>query len=243
MIPQWSSDRTQRYSAESAAALSDWGPLFPEPPSRLASLLRLWRRGGLAPDLRGHAPLLRGGRGLSGSQRTEFIRGRLTALSPWTDTGQCTGTADAGLRCPGLRTSEAPIAALSRPYSQPEYGERGACVNRGFCHQGCRNGAKASMDVTYLPWAVAAGAEIRAHCFVHGVERNANGHISSVVSRDSAKGDRVERRQRCKVAPHGGEWDGGARSTPTQGKRTEWLAKIHGSLATQVWGTFNKPVA
>jgi hypothetical protein len=48
----------------------------------------------------------------------------------------------------GLRSAEAPIAALSAVYFRPEYGEGGACVNRGFCHQGCRNGANASMDVT-----------------------------------------------------------------------------------------------
>ena len=85
-----------------------------------------------------------------------------------------------GFRSLGLQTSEAPIAALSTAYARPEYGERPACVNRGFCHQGCRNGAKASMDVTYLPWAVRSGAEIRPHCFVHGFERDARGRIQAV---------------------------------------------------------------
>ncbi len=83
----------------------------------------------------------------------------------------------------GLRTAPAPLAALSRAYSGPagEYPERGACVNRGFCHQGCRNGAKASMDVTYLPAAVQAGAEIRAGAFCTDLELNSGGRITGVV--------------------------------------------------------------
>ncbi len=83
----------------------------------------------------------------------------------------------------GIRTAPAPIAALSRPYSGPgaDYPERQACVNRGFCHQGCKNGAKASMDVTFLPVAVRAGAEIRAEAFVTDLELDGQGRITAVV--------------------------------------------------------------
>jgi choline dehydrogenase-like flavoprotein len=83
----------------------------------------------------------------------------------------------------GMQTAPAPIAAVSRPYSGPDndYPERAACVNRGFCHQGCRNGAKASMDVTYLPAAVRAGAEIRSEAFVVDLERDGSGRVTGVV--------------------------------------------------------------
>jgi choline dehydrogenase-like flavoprotein len=90
----------------------------------------------------------------------------------------------------GMRTAPAPIAAVSQPYSGPasDYPERAACVNRGFCHQGCRNGAKASMDVTYLPAAVRAGAEIRSEAFVIDLERDAAGCINGVVyEKDGAR--------------------------------------------------------
>jgi choline dehydrogenase-like flavoprotein len=93
----------------------------------------------------------------------------------------------------GIRTAPAPIAAVSQAYSRAEYGTRNACVGRGYCHQGCRNGAKASMDVTYLPAALNAGAEIREECFVHGVERDGAGLITAVLYTDM---DGAEQRQK-----------------------------------------------
>jgi choline dehydrogenase-like flavoprotein len=151
-----------------------------------------------------------------------------------------------GFAAMGLRTSEAPIAALSVDYSTPEYGQRDACVNRGFCHQGCRNGAKASMDVTYLPWAVKSGAEIRPQCFVHGFERDARGQITAVLYRDnSSHPEGVERRQRCKAV----FLCAGAVETPRLllhadiGNRSGQVGKnFMAHVATQVWGTFDEPV-
>jgi choline dehydrogenase-like flavoprotein len=137
----------------------------------------------------------------------------------------------------GIRTSEAPIAALSRDYSQAEYGHRHACVNRGYCHQGCRNGAKASMDVTYLPMALSAGAEIRPECFVHGFDRDTQGKITAVIYRHKGQ----DFRQRCKAV----FLCAGAIETPRLLLHTE-LANSSGQVghnfmahvATQVWGTF-----
>jgi choline dehydrogenase-like flavoprotein len=150
-----------------------------------------------------------------------------------------------GFAALGLRTSEAPIAALSSEYMRPEYGQRSACVNRGFCHQGCRNGAKASMDVTYLPWAVRSGAEIRPHCFVHGLERDDSGRVRAVVYRDTSGGAVVERRQRCRAV----FLCAGAVETP---RLLLHCGLANGSgqvgrnfmahVATQVWGTFAEPV-
>jgi len=94
----------------------------------------------------------------------------------------------------GIRTSGAPNAALSAPYFQPGVGWRRACTNRGFCQAGCSVGAKASMDVTYLPVAVQAGAEIRPECFVTTIERDRAGRVSGVVYAQNG----AERRQPCR---------------------------------------------
>ena len=148
-----------------------------------------------------------------------------------------------GFNALGLRSAAAPIAALSEPYTQPEYGTRAACVNRGFCHQGCRNGAKASTDVTYLPWAVRNGAEIRPHSFVTGFERNPQGDITAVLYRDETT--HTTRRQRCKAV----FLCAGAIETPRLLLHAN-LANSSGQVgrnymahvATQVWGTFEAPI-
>ena len=142
----------------------------------------------------------------------------------------------------GVRTSVAPIAVVSRDYEQPGYPLRHACVNRGYCHQGCRNGAKASMDVTYLPVAVGAGAEIRPECFVTGFERDSTGSIAAVIYRSAG----IEKRQRCRAV----FLCAGAIETPR--------LLLHNSLAnssgqvgrnymahvsTQVWGTFEQQMS
>jgi choline dehydrogenase-like flavoprotein len=151
-----------------------------------------------------------------------------------------------GFQALGLRTAEAPIAAVSTDFSRSEYGSRHACVNRGFCHQGCRNGAKASMDVTYLPWAVRSGAEIRPYCFVHGFERDTQGRITAVLYRDtSGSAAPVERRQRCNAV----FLCAGAVETPRLLLHCD-MANESGQVgrnfmahvATQVWGTFEQPV-
>ncbi len=143
-----------------------------------------------------------------------------------------------GFEAIGVRTSEAPIAAVSQPYTQPGYPTRQPCVGCGFCHQGCVfNGAKASMDVTYLPRALAAGVEIRPHSFIHSFERNGQGHITAVIYRHGE----ADLRQQCKAV----FLCAGAIETPRLLLHTG-LANSSGQVgrnfmahvATQVWGTF-----
>jgi len=146
-----------------------------------------------------------------------------------------------GFAALGMTASAAPIAALS-----VADGERRPCVHRGFCHQGCRNGAKASMDVTYLPAAVRAGAELRPLCFAHGFERDPEGRIAAVLYTDSTDPERPTlRRQRCRAV----FLCAGAIETPRLLLHTG-LANGSGQVgrnfmahvATQVWGTFEQPV-
>ena len=94
----------------------------------------------------------------------------------------------------GIRTAPAANAALSAPYFQEGVGWRQACTNRGFCQAGCSNGAKASMDVTYIPLAVKYGADIRPNSYVTEIERNAQGYITAVVYTQNGQ----THRQACK---------------------------------------------
>jgi choline dehydrogenase-like flavoprotein len=143
----------------------------------------------------------------------------------------------AGCAALGIRTAAAPAAVLTRSWSQPDAPDRPACINCGHCHQGCRTGAKTSMDVTYLPQAVAAGAEIRPGCMVHGIERDAAGRVTAVVYRK----DGVDHRQRCAAL----FLCAGAVETPRLLLHTG-LGNANGQVgrnymahvATQVWGTF-----
>ena len=142
-----------------------------------------------------------------------------------------------GFAAMGITTAPAPIAAVSQHFEQRGYGDRPPCVGCGFCHQGCVYGAKTSMDVTYLPRAVAAGAEIRAESFVTGFETGSDGRVNAVIYRCGGK----EYRQRCKTV----FLCAGAVETP----RLLLHAKLANSsgevgknfmahVATQVWGTF-----
>ena len=137
----------------------------------------------------------------------------------------------------GIRYTDAPAAVLSRPFASPRGAERPACVNCGACHQGCFNGAKTSMDVTYLPRAVQAGAEIRPDSTVHTIERDCAGRVTGVVYR-TADGDR---RQRCAALI----LCGGAIETPRLllhnglGNSSGQVGQNYmAHLATQVWGFF-----
>lgn len=142
-----------------------------------------------------------------------------------------------GFAALGVDTSEAPIAAVSQRFAQPGFGERPACVGCGLCHQGCVFGAKASMDVTYLPVALNAGCEIRPNSFVHGFERDATGRIEAVIYRV----DGMDHRQRCKAV----FLCAGAVETPRLLLHAGFAngsgqvgRNFMAHMATQVWGTF-----
>jgi len=142
----------------------------------------------------------------------------------------------------GIRAADAPAAVVTRDFPQEDGPVRPPCYNCGYCHQGCRNGAKAGTDNTYLPYAVAHGAEIRAGCFVHGLERDRAGRVTAVLYREGPPGEGVERRQRC-----------GAVFLCAGGVETPRLLLHLGlcnssdqvgrnytaHVATQVWGTFD----
>ncbi|MFG5119885.1 GMC family oxidoreductase [Methylorubrum sp. POS3] len=141
----------------------------------------------------------------------------------------------------GIRWADAPAAVVSRDFESEGGPMRQGCINCGFCHQGCRTGAKASMDVTYLPLAVSHGAEIRPESFAHGFERDRDGRIAAVLyTRDGR-----ERRQRCRAV----FLCAGAVETPRLLLHTGLAngsgqvgRNYMGHVATQVWGTFDHEV-
>ena len=143
-----------------------------------------------------------------------------------------------GCKALGIRHCDAPAAVVSRDVRQSDTQHRQACVNCGACHQGCRIGAKASMDVTYLPAAVAAGAEIRPSCFVYDVERDRAGRVTGVVYRQGG----VTHLQRCKAV----FLCAGAIETPRLllqhglcNSSGEVGRNYMAHVATQIWGTFD----
>jgi choline dehydrogenase-like flavoprotein len=81
---------------------------------------------------------------------------------PWSSKDHVLG---AGLDKVGYRTEMTPHAVATGPVDG-----RSACMYYGFCIDGCKSDAKGSVNVNYLPKAVAAGAEIRPGCFATRIE-------------------------------------------------------------------------
>ena len=80
-----------------------------------------------------------------------------------------------GCEALGIKWTETPIATLSAPR-----GLAHPCVYRGFCVTGCSTNAKQSALVTWIPRAIAAGAEIRDLAMVGRVETDTDGLATGV---------------------------------------------------------------
>lgn len=145
-----------------------------------------------------------------------------------------------GCSAMGIQTSPAANAALSARFYQKGYGWRPACTNRGFCQAGCNNGAKSSMDVTYIPAALEAGAELRDESFVSAFERSPAGKITAVIYSRNGQ----EHRQKCLNV----FLCAGAIETPRLLLINE-LANSSGQVGKnflthtglQIWGQFDQP--
>ncbi|WP_053231309.1 GMC family oxidoreductase N-terminal domain-containing protein [Sandaracinus amylolyticus] len=96
---------------------------------------------------------------------------------------------------------------LGRPVKPMRRNTRG-CDGCGRCNFGCPHVAKLSVDVSYLPRAIAAGAEVWSQCLVERV-RVANGRAIGVEGRllngpRGAKGGRLRVRAKRVVVACGG---------------------------------------
>jgi choline dehydrogenase-like flavoprotein len=78
-----------------------------------------------------------------------------------------------------------PVAIPSR-----EWGGRPACIGAGTCQLGCAIAAKSSMDVTYIPKAIASGnVDIRAECVAREIVIGREGKVRGVVYLDKEGGE------------------------------------------------------
>lgn len=79
--------------------------------------------------------------------------------------------------------------------SQPR-DDRGACLQMGFCFQGCKAGAKWSTLISEIPKGEATGKlEVRADCQVLHIEHDEAGKVTGVVYADK---DGKEQRQKAR---------------------------------------------
>lgn len=174
--------------------------------------------------------------GVSGATPYPWDPGRRYPLPPVPRNSSAEIMAAACARL-GVRATDAPAAVVSRDWAQDSAPGRPSCINCGYCHQGCRTGSKTSMDVTYLPFAVARGAEIRSDCTVHGIERDGAGRVTAVIYRHEGR----DVRQRCANL----FLCAGAVETPRillnldLANGSGQVGRHYmGHVATQVWGTF-----
>ena len=80
-----------------------------------------------------------------------------------------------GAEALGIEWTPTPLATLSAPR-----GLAHPCVYRGMCVIGCATNAKQSVLVTWLPRALAAGAEVRDLAMVGRVEHDRSGRVTGV---------------------------------------------------------------
>ncbi|HEU4970229.1 GMC family oxidoreductase [Sphingomonas sp.] len=89
----------------------------------------------------------------------------------------------------GIGWSPLPLATLSAPRGMAH-----PCVYRGFCKYGCSTNAKQSVLVTFIPRAIAAGAEVRDLAMVGRIEMGKDGHASGLLYHRAGKWRRQKAR-------------------------------------------------
>ena len=218
-----------------------WGAFCPRPDARDLQLKSLTGQGADWPiphaELIAYVEEVEAFTGVSGPADYPWDARRRYAYPPVPRNASADAMAR-GCEAMGITATDAPAALVSRDRDQPYWGQRQACVNCGTCHQGCRNAAKTSMDTSYLPFAVAHGAEVRSQARVLSFDLDHEGQITGVVYHQGGE----ERRQRCRavfLCADGVESPrlllnlGLANSSGQVGRN--FMAHV----ATQVWGRFD----
>lgn len=221
-----------------------WGAFAPRPDARDLRLRSTTGAGADWPidpaELTGYIERVEDFVGIAGPARYPWDPDRRYRMAPPARNASSDAMI-AGCEAVGITATDAPVAVTTEDRQQPHWGLRQACVNSGSCHQGCRAAAKVSMDTTYLPFAVAHGAEIRPDATVTGIDVDATGKVTAVVYTQYGR----EYRQRCAtlvLAAGGVETPrlllhtGLANSSGQVGRN--FMA--HG--AVQVWGKFDTPM-
>lgn len=94
-----------------------------------------------------------------------------------------------GAEALGIKWAPTPLSTLSAPR-----GKAPPCVYRGFCKIGCSTNAKQSALNTFIPRALAAGAEIRDLAMASQIEMGNDNRATGVVYRRQGKWQRQRAR-------------------------------------------------
>jgi choline dehydrogenase-like flavoprotein len=127
---------------------------------------------------------------------------------------------------------------------------RGACIQQGFCVQGCKMGAKWSTLYTEIPRAEATGnLDLRIESTATNIEHGADGRVNAVVYRS---GQGKEQRQKARIVCVAGNAIETARLLllSASSKFPQGLGNSNGQVGRNychhitgfVWGIFDKPV-
>lgn len=84
-----------------------------------------------------------------------------------------------------------------------KHGGRGSCINLGPCNTGCAQGAKGSVDVTYLPAARLQGVDFLTNCRVIEIVLNSKGLAEGVLYVDEGGAQHLLRARVVVVACSG----------------------------------------
>ena len=137
----------------------------------------------LAPWYETHDALV----GVSGFDGDPAIPGRGPFQTPPVAPGPLGSVAGRGFEKLGWHFWPMPCAILGAPFK-----ERPACNNCGSCQSGCPTGALNDYQVSVWPYALAAGAELRAFARVERIETGPDGRATGVVYVDRQTGLRYE---------------------------------------------------
>ncbi len=130
--------------------------------------------------------------GVSGADLNPFKPQRGPFPNPPHDLSCASKRVKAGFDKLGLHLWPNSLSILSRPYDN-----RPACNYCNGCFLGCMMRAKGSMDVTFIPRAVATGnVEIRSDAVAREITINKQGKADGVIYFDSKK---VEKKQKAKI--------------------------------------------
>ncbi len=88
-----------------------------------------------------------------------------------------------GVQKLGGHPMHGPLAIASEPYQGRE-----ACINCGFCMQGCRSTAKSTTLVTHVPRAIECGADVISLATAHRVDYDARRNRVTGVTYFDAEG-------------------------------------------------------
>lgn len=91
-----------------------------------------------------------------------------------------------------IKTATCPLALVTGFYNSPYKIQRNPCINRGFCHEGCKPNAKSSALTNFIPKALKHSAKIIDEAMVTKLITDEGGLLESVEYRKNGKKEAIE---------------------------------------------------